>query len=436
MAEPQTTPDPEEESTCSNCYVYGVLISLLASSFQSAGYALWRLHHLRKQRQQVHPVLPADKADVPASQPDNEVASPAPAVLATEPELEGTEVNVPQGPNGGIVEQKIDVNGNGDGEVVHDHRTQSDDRNENGTDVSTINAPPPAAPQEKLEHERQPKCWQGTSYYGVPWVWVCGLAAIGFGNGLDFISLGLTKQSVVTLVGSWSLVVTTLISPLLGETLTRLDMTAAGITVVGIILTVLGGYTEITDWSTEKLISQYRQPHVIVMLSILATCVVSVVAILLVDYTRRLAQARKEQQPMERPNTKTIGPLYILLAALIATFTVLLGKATSEMLLPTLTGDNRFTSPAALLLVCSFLISLPSQLLLISASLSINDSLYHVPTFYIFWIFGSITTGAIFYEEMESFKLVNWLLFAFGVATLLVGVCLTTVAARRKPPTE
>eukprot|EP00281_Chroomonas_sp_CCMP1168_P031206 CAMPEP_0206240444 /NCGR_PEP_ID=MMETSP0047_2-20121206/15942_1 /ASSEMBLY_ACC=CAM_ASM_000192 /TAXON_ID=195065 /ORGANISM="Chroomonas mesostigmatica_cf, Strain CCMP1168" /LENGTH=419 /DNA_ID=CAMNT_0053665227 /DNA_START=42 /DNA_END=1301 /DNA_ORIENTATION=- len=418
MSQPETTtPAPGEEDACPECYVIGVMISLVASSIQSLAYFMWRLHHLRRQRSQVAPVRACSDAEMSTI-----LLSSDRAREKEEGTVQGAQRNGDENEGAGVA---------GDSTMGSSEELQEPQEHTATQDYDSGRAELGAH-----TNTRTPlKCWQTHSFHGIPWVWVCGLALIGVGNGMDFVSLGLTKQSVVTLVGSWSLVVTTLLSPFLGETLTRMDMLASGITMLGIILTVLGGFTEVTDWGTDRLIAQYSKPHVVAMLSVLGTLASLVALILVVDFAKRLSRARAQRTALERPNKRTIGPLYILLAALIATFTVLLGKTTSEMLLPTIMGDDRFTNPAAIMLVSCFLVSLPSQLLLISASLAINDSLYHVPTFYIIWILGTITTGALFYEEMENFETHNWVLFVVGVVTLLVGVILTNVSASRKPPT-
>ena len=162
-------------------------------------------------------------------------------------------------------------------------------------------------------------------------------------------------------MGSWSLVVTTFISPFIGETLTFADILASAITIGGIVLTVLGAYTDAPELSTKELIRRYRDPGVVAMLSVLACCVAVCATLIAVDYYARVAAARKKQAAVAPPNRHTIGHLYIVLGALVATFTVLLGKANSEMLLPTIEGDNQFTSPAAYVVVLCFLVSLPSQ---------------------------------------------------------------------------
>ena len=117
---------------------------------------------------------------------------------------------------------------------------------------------------------------------------------------------------------------------------------------------------------------------------------------------------------------------------MVADFTVLFGKAFSGLLLPTLMGDNQFTSPFVVLIVLVFCVSLPTQIYLIDQSLTVNDALYHIPNFYVFWNVGSIITGAIYYEEMKNFKMANWLGFFSGVGILFMGVYLTNIAAEKK----
>ena len=87
-----------------------------------------------------------------------------------------------------------------------------------------------------------------------------------------------------------------------------------------------------------------------------------------------------------------------------------------------------------MLIVFVFVFSLPTQLALINASLSVNDALYHIPNYYVFRNAGSIVTGAIFYDEMSKFGTVSWILFPIGVVVLFVGVsCLLSTPIIVKP---
>lgn len=143
-------------------------------------------------------------------------------------------------------------------------------------------------------------------------------------------------------------------------------------------------------------------------------------------------RAAKIADQVLRPPSKRICFLYVAVASLIAVNTVLFGKAFGEILLPSLAGNNKFTDPFAALIVLVFLISLPCQLVMINLSLSVNDVLMHTPNFYVLWNLGSMITGAVFYEEMNQFGLINWIIFPLGAAVLFFGVFLVNVALAQK----
>lgn len=89
-----------------------------------------------------------------------------------------------------------------------------------------------------------------------------------------------------------------------------------------------------------------------------------------------------------------------------------------------------------MLIVVVFVVSLPSQMALINYSLSVNDALYHIPNYYVWWNAGSIISGAIFYFEMANFDTRSWVLFPLGVIILFVGVFLVNVSMRIKTASE
>jgi len=103
-------------------------------------------------------------------------------------------------------------------------------------------------------------------------------------------------------------------------------------------------------------------------------------------------------------------------------------------------GPDARVSPIAdifaVLIVVVFVVSLPSQMALINYSLSVNDALYHIPNYYVWWNAGSIISGAIFYFEMSNFDTRSWVLFPLGVIILFVGVFLVNVSMRIKTTAE
>jgi len=84
-----------------------------------------------------------------------------------------------------------------------------------------------------------PRTLKGVDCGGFSWVWLTGFCIFVFGNACDFVALGIAPLSIVTLLGSWSLVVNTVTAHfLLHEVVARLDLLSILFIVTGIVLTV------------------------------------------------------------------------------------------------------------------------------------------------------------------------------------------------------
>mmetsp|Transcript_4419 Transcript_4419/g.11217 ORF Transcript_4419/g.11217 Transcript_4419/m.11217 type:complete len:549 (+) Transcript_4419:142-1788(+) len=114
---------------------------------------------------------------------------------------------------------------------------------------------------------------------------------------------------------------------------------------------------------------------------------------------------------------------HVLLASLVATVTVTFGKATSEMLYDGIAGNSAFAGPG-IFIPLVLLISLPAQLHFINTSLQVNDALFHIPVFYVFWVVGGTIAGGIVYNEFEGYAWWRWLLMVLGILIIFSGVYL------------
>ena len=91
----------------------------------------------------------------------------------------------------------------------------------------------------------------------ISWIWAVGFLIFAVGNGGDFVALGITKQSVVTLVGSWALVVNTFTARcLLREIVHPLDVFASFLIIGGIVLTVTFSGKDSPEWPIERIVKQ------------------------------------------------------------------------------------------------------------------------------------------------------------------------------------
>lgn len=267
----------------------------------------------------------------------------------------------------------------------------------------------------------------------IPWIWITGFVIFIIGNGGDFYALGVTNQSVVPLVGSWALVMTLGVARfLLKEEINWWDVAACACIVTGIVLTVVFGSQTSAEWELEELLDRYEHVSVQVLIAVLASIIIGSLSVMHGDYLKRKAEATRKMELIKHTG-RFVGTLYCLTGATIACFTVLFGKAFSGLLFPLiLQGDNKFSSAWAAIIVVAFLISLPSQMYLIHASLMVNDMSFHIPTFYVLWNVGSIVTSAIYYREMDNFKLRNYLGFIGGAVVLFIGCYFTNIASRYK----
>jgi len=264
-------------------------------------------------------------------------------------------------------------------------------------------------------------------------IWICGLLSFSIGNVCDFVALGIAPLSIVTLIGSWSLVVNTFLAKhLINETVQKMDFLSIIFIITGIILTIIGSDHRPNEWPLPRLIKHYEEPKVIFLLIILASIVFSGLLLIHNDFKKRIKTAKDEGSILLRKPERFIRALYVIVGSVVGNFTALFGKAFSGLLIFTFSGEDQFNDPFVVIIVVVFFISLPLQIYLINESLVVNDILYHIPNFYVFWNIGNILTGAIFYEETSHFLTANWIHYSIGILLLFFGVMCTNISSAQK----
>eukprot|EP00035_Acanthoeca_spectabilis_P021354 m.437772 g.437772 ORF g.437772 m.437772 type:complete len:392 (+) comp18152_c0_seq1:89-1264(+) len=316
---------------------------------------------------------------------------------------------------------------------------------------------------QKLSHDRElAKATEedrAPIFYLKQKMWWLGIFVFAVGNILDFIAFGLTGASVVIVVGCWALVVNLYTAPkILHEKRSIIDLIAGGMIIAGISLAVgalLSTGREDPDWTAEELVDRFIDPLVLVLLAV-------VIVLAIVSYINTRMYARKyphlhmalthhdahksepgaegtEETKTDNPDAPDIEMIsasiryqHVLLSACVGTLTVVTAKATSEILVQTASGDNQFKG-FAFVIVAIFLFSLPAQLHFINVSLMINDALFHIPVFYVFWQVGVTVVGGVLYKEFVGFEAWHWVLYIVGICILFAGI---KVASKRLAAVE
>eukprot|EP00037_Helgoeca_nana_P021358 m.215408 g.215408 ORF g.215408 m.215408 type:complete len:417 (-) comp25615_c0_seq4:351-1601(-) len=314
---------------------------------------------------------------------------------------------------------------------------------------------------QKLSHDRElaRSTTEGDApvFYLKQKMWWVGIVVFALGNILDFIALGLTGASVVIVVGCWALAVNLYTAPkILKEKRSLIDLIAGAMIVVGISMAVgalLASGREDPGWTAEELVDRFIDPLVLILLSIVIVLAIGTY-ISTRMYAKKYPHLHKalthtgqetEEETAQRETARvaagekeelaisdSIRYQHVLLAAMIGTLTVVTAKATSEILIQTIAGENEFKG-FAIVIVALFIFSLPAQLHFINVSLMINDALFHIPVFYVFWQVGVTIVGGVLYKEFVGFEIWHWVLYVIGVLILFAGI---KVASKRLAAVE
>lgn len=269
--------------------------------------------------------------------------------------------------------------------------------------------------------EAQPM--EGRVHYMCHPVWIVGFAIFLIGNLGDAVGLSFTPQSVITPIGSVSLISNLLFAwLLLQERIGPATYGGVFLIIAGVVMIVTSSNYQCSVETVETLLLRWQQP-----LFLIFTAFHFLLLSLVNAYVWRY------EVRMRRVSAGTIACLadwegrrlrlaYAILASMYATWTVLLIKSVGELLKATFRGNNQMRRWEAYMLLVGALLSGPLQLRYLNAGLRHFESLFIVPVFYGFWVFGSVTVGGIFFGEFGSYGVRQYVVFVLGILTNIVGV--------------
>lgn len=272
-------------------------------------------------------------------------------------------------------------------------------------------------------------------FYGCEWCLLCvGFGFVLIGACLDFLALGMTKEMIVTTSGGWSLVVNLLLAVfVLGSEWCFYDICAIFLIVSGIVLAVLSCSDHHGDWTVERILDQYSKTSVRYALLFMCLLIFLGSFSLVTDWwfnQRPRYRFSSGVLSVDRVHW-SIGFVICFMGALAGNFLLVFGKGVSVFFTDFLSGElSSVGHPLAQCLVVGVVVAMPLQLWFVNWSLSVNDTLFHVPLYYVLWVLGSIATGGVFYDELQSMSLLRWHGFLVAVFVLFSGVVCISLAGR------
>ena len=134
-------------------------------------------------------------------------------------------------------------------------------------------------------------------------------------------------------------------------------------------------------------------------------------------HRRQLAVSAKSHPPP--PEYARFGKLHPLCyAGLAGTFgaqTVTLAKSTAEVLKTTFDGDNQMIYVLTYVILGGMFCTIFLEQHWLASGLVHFDALYIVPVFQAFFIGVSVLGGAVYFQELSNFSLLQGIMFPFGV---------------------
>eukprot|EP00002_Diphylleia_rotans_P024335 TRINITY_DN4801_c0_g1_i1.p1 TRINITY_DN4801_c0_g1~~TRINITY_DN4801_c0_g1_i1.p1 ORF type:complete len:385 (-),score=69.88 TRINITY_DN4801_c0_g1_i1:208-1362(-) len=285
--------------------------------------------------------------------------------------------------------------------------------------------------------------------------WWLGFALFILGNAGDFIALGFAAQSLITPLGSVSLVSNAFMAHfLLKEPFTRVDLFATISIILGAILAIVFADHSETDYTLDQLLELYVEPGMwIYFILIFSLITLMVYLIIKGNQILQCNQNANESQSLgpilnQAPqhdesnldtsftDTASIDPSrkskwmhilafsYTAVGALIGSQTVLTAKSSSELLQSTFSGDNQLVYAFTYVIFFFAIATAASQIVLINLALKRFDALYVVPVFYVIWTVFSIIGGSIYFQELDDFSVGQYFAFFTGVILTFFGVYL------------
>ncbi|KAI9914922.1 hypothetical protein PsorP6_007219 [Peronosclerospora sorghi] len=268
--------------------------------------------------------------------------------------------------------------------------------------------------------------------YRLP-LWMFGFVLIVLGSILDFVAFGLAPQSLLAPLAALTLVWNMLLAPCFNkEKLSRKDVRATLVIFVGATFAVVFAAHTSPSYDLAMLLQLYRDPLTIVYFCAVAlTLGAHFVALTLVNDLCLLSQRHRLIQvgaPTTWATVRLVG--YAGLAGTLGGQSVLFAKSTAELLKGVFSGNVSFLGRYQFyLLVLALAVCLCFQVKYLNEGLRHYDALSMVPVYQAYWVLSGVLGGAIYFQEIRTFSVLQALMFVLGISVSIVGVVLLS---RRK----
>ncbi|EQC26575.1 hypothetical protein SDRG_15605 [Saprolegnia diclina VS20] len=273
---------------------------------------------------------------------------------------------------------------------------------------------------QKLSHvgEEGRPLFERRTYYTRP-LWITGMVLVILGSIGDFEALAFAPQALVAAVGGGCTVLANVFFAhlWLGQRLTWYDTSGTFFIIVGVVLSTLGNQPD-AQLTLNELEAQFCGLEFLVYFTFMC--------IMLFCIFGEIRSIGRNQRKTHEYLYRRLPYLYATASGIFGSFSVLLAKCASMLLLLTFQGQNQFVYPTTYLFVGGMVVTLVLQTDLLNRAIMSGDTLSVFPVFQCFWIGSSVVGGIVFYRKFYDFHLFEWICLPSALGLILIGIYLLT----------
>jgi hypothetical protein len=253
---------------------------------------------------------------------------------------------------------------------------------------------------------------------------IIGVVFLFFGSLVDFAALGFAPATVISCMGSLTLVLNMILAPILiGEAVFLRDVFVNFIVIMGTLISVWFGPHDTPEYDLEDLVRLVKEPTFIMYQSMFGIWVLSLIVVwmdLRIDVDSPTYLTGLEAITRRR----LLRFSYPGLAGSIGGFTAAYAKASIELIKTSILGDNQFTHIGTYFIIFVMGGSVCLQIKFLNAGLKRYETMYIVPVYQVFWIISGILAGMFYFHEVEGLSEKEVRLFSLGVGISITGIIL------------
>lgn len=256
---------------------------------------------------------------------------------------------------------------------------------------------------QKLTHMRNEKREVSIHYTRNP-LWWLGVSMMVIGEVGNFSAYGYAPASLVAPLGTTTVIANMFLAAIfLKEKIESANLFGSALAVIGAVLVVAFAPKQETVLDGEMLNQQLMQTSFIVYICV-EFAILGILFFLL--YVRKMRRV----------------VLYLLVVAVIASFSVISAKAVSSMVQITFSGRSQLTYITFYIMVLIMVSTAVIQVKYLNQAMKNFESTTVVPTNFVFFTISAIIAGIVFYKEFWGMTALEIFMFLFGCVMSFVGV--------------